>query len=321
MADRFDKLTTGFKNLIYEKKGRIAYVTINRPERMNAIDGDTSRELRQAFSDFRDDDQAWVSILTGAGERAFSAGADLVEMSQGFAAGGLPVDVAFGGITRGIEIGKPIIAAINGYCLAGGLELALCCDIRVAAEHAVFGLPEPTRAIIPGAGGTQRLPRAVPLAFAMELLLTGGRFDAQTALRFGLVSHVVPAAELMPTAEAHRRQDPGVRPAGGAGHQAGGLSGAGHDPGGGPLPGGRALRRRVANRGRPRGAHRLRPEAQAGVQGALSPLLRDESRSFLKAEGFNPPGGDPIVRSEAHREQRAGLGCGSSLLRRDASER
>ncbi len=191
-----------FTNLIYAKKGRIAYVTLNRPDRMNAIDGATSRELRQAFTDFRDDDQAWVSILTGAGERAFSAGADLVEMSRGFAAGGTPVDVAFAGITRGIDIGKPIIAAINGYCLAGGLELALCCDIRVAAEHAVFGLPEPTRAIIPGGGGTQRLPRAVPPAFAMELLLTGGRFDAQTALRFGLVSHVVPAAELMPTAEA-----------------------------------------------------------------------------------------------------------------------
>ena len=190
-----------FKNLIYEKKGRIAYVTINRPERMNAIDSYTSRELYQAFADFRDDDEVWVSILTGAGERAFSAGADLVEMSKGFSAGGAPIDVAFGGITRGIEISKPMIAAINGFCLAGGLELALCCDIRVAAEHAIFGLPEPTRAIIPGAGGTQRLPRAVPLAFAMELLLTGGRFDAQTALRFGLVTHVVPAAEVMATAE------------------------------------------------------------------------------------------------------------------------
>ena len=189
-----------FNNIVYEKKGRIAYVTLNRPERMNAIDSDTSRELLRAFSDFRDDDQAWVAILTGAGERAFSAGADLVEMSTGFAAGGAP-GVAFGGISRGVDIGKPVIAAINGYCLAGGLELALCCDVRVAAEHAVFGLPEPTRAIIPGAGGTQRLPRAVPLAFAMELLLTGDRFDSQTALRFGLVSHVVPAAELMPTAE------------------------------------------------------------------------------------------------------------------------
>ena len=107
----------------------------------------------------------------------------------------------FGGITRGFECWKPIIAAINGYCLAGGLELALACDIRVAAEHATFGLPEPKRAIIPGAGGTQRLPRVVPLAFAMELLMTGDRFDVETALRFGLVSRVVPADKLMATAE------------------------------------------------------------------------------------------------------------------------
>ncbi len=191
-----------FANIIYEKKGRIAYVTINRPERMNAVAPATSRELRQAFSAFRDDDELWVAILTGAGEKAFSAGADLVAMAQALASGdsGL-MDVPFGGITRDFEIWKPMIAAINGYCLAGGLELALRCDIRLAAEHATFGLPEPTRAIIPGAGGTQRLPRAIPLAFAMEILLTGGRIDAQTALRWGLVSRVLPPAELMPKAE------------------------------------------------------------------------------------------------------------------------
>ncbi|MGD0205450.1 MAG: enoyl-CoA hydratase-related protein [Dehalococcoidia bacterium] len=191
-----------FTNIIYEKRGRIAYVIINRPQRMNAVDPDTSRELLQAFSAFRDDDEVWVSILTGAGEKAFSAGADLVAMAQAFAGGEAGFfDVPFGGITRAFETWKPMIAAINGHCLAGGLELALRCDIRVAAEHATFGLPEPTRAIIPAAGGTQRLPRAIPLAFAMELLLTGGRIDAQTALRWGLVSHVVPLAELMPKAE------------------------------------------------------------------------------------------------------------------------
>jgi len=198
-----------FTKIIYEKRGRIAYVTINRPERMNAIDLDTSRELYQAFGDFRDDDEVWVSILTGTGERAFSAGADLVALAEAFSGeegrgkreGRMGFDTPFGGITRAMEIWKPMIAAINGYCLAGGLELALACDIRVAAEHASFGLPEPTRAIIPGAGGTQRLPRAIPLAVAMELLLTGGRIDAATALRCGLVSHVVPLAELMPKAE------------------------------------------------------------------------------------------------------------------------
>ncbi|MDO8616231.1 MAG: enoyl-CoA hydratase-related protein [Dehalococcoidia bacterium] len=211
MPDQFDKLsegvrspsdTTGFKNIIYEKKGRLAYVTLNREERRNAIDGATSQELLDAFTDFKSDDEVWVAILTGAGDVAFSAGADLVAMAEAFRGGqGMRFEVPFAGITRGYECWKPMVAAINGYCLAGGLELALCCDIRIAAEHATFGLPEPKRAIIPGAGGTQRLPRAVPLAFAMELMLTGERFDAQTALNFGLVSRVVPADQLMPTVE------------------------------------------------------------------------------------------------------------------------
>jgi len=191
-----------FKNIIYQKKGRLAYVTINRPERRNAIDGDTSKELLDAFTDFKEDDELWVAVLTGAGDVAFSAGADLVAMAEAFAGGGgMRFDVPFGGITRGFECWKPMIAAINGYCLAGGLEMSLMCDIRIAAEHATFGLPEPRRAIIPAAGGTQRLPRAVPLAFAMELMLTGERFDAQTALGFGLVSRVVPADRLMATVE------------------------------------------------------------------------------------------------------------------------
>ncbi|MDP2674112.1 MAG: enoyl-CoA hydratase-related protein [Dehalococcoidia bacterium] len=203
MPDQFDKLTTGFKNIIYEKKGRLAYVTLNREERRNAIDPATSKELLDAFTDFKSDDDVWVAILTGAGDVAFSAGADLVAMAEAFAGGGQGpgFSVPFAGISRGFECWKPMIAAINGYCLAGGLELSLCCDVRIAAEHATFGLPEPKRAIIPGAGGTQRLPRAVPLAFAMELMLTGERFDAQTALNFGLVSRVVPLDQLMPTVE------------------------------------------------------------------------------------------------------------------------
>ena len=191
-----------FQNIIYEKKGRIAYVTLNRPERRNAIDPATSRELYEAFHDFKDDDQVWIAIVTGAGDVAFSAGADLIALSEARAQGGRPdPGVPFAGITRGFECWKPMIAAINGYCLAGGLELALCCDIRIAAEHATFGLPEPKRAIIPGAGGTQRLPRAIPLAYAMELLLSGERFDAQWALRAGLVSRVVPKEQLIPTCE------------------------------------------------------------------------------------------------------------------------
>jgi enoyl-CoA hydratase/carnithine racemase len=192
-----------YKNILFETKEHLAYLTLNRPERRNAIDPATSQELLDAFTAFKEDDALWVAIVTGSGDQAFSAGADLVAMAESFAGGGggAPMNVPFAGITRGFECWKPIIAAINGYCLAGGLELALACDIRIAAEHATFGLPEPKRAIIPGAGGTQRLPRAVPLAFAMELLLTGDRFDAETALRFGLVSRVVPAGKLMTTAE------------------------------------------------------------------------------------------------------------------------
>ena len=193
---------TNFEKILYEKRGRIGVVTVNRPERMNAIDPQTSAELYEAWCDFRDDDALWVGILTGAGEKAFSAGNDLVAMSQAQQGGDLSNMAAysrapFGGITRNFECWKPMIAAINGYCLAGGLEMALACDIRVAAEHAMFGLPEVTRAIIPGAGGTQRLPRIVPLGEALELMLTGGRFDAQWALRYGLVNHVVAADQVM----------------------------------------------------------------------------------------------------------------------------
>jgi E-phenylitaconyl-CoA hydratase len=184
-----------FERILCEKKDKIALITINRPDRMNSIDPQTSQELYDAFCDFRDDDNLWVAILTGSGDRAFSTGLDLVAASQ--AGAEIAFAAPFGGITRGIEIWKPIIAAINGYALAGGLEIALSCDIRIAADHAQFGQPEPRWAIIPGAGGTQRLPRAMPLAIAMELLLTGGRIDAETALRYGLVSHVVPLAELM----------------------------------------------------------------------------------------------------------------------------
>lgn len=191
-----------YKNITFERKDHLLYVTINRPERRNAVDPATSAELKDAFEAFKADDDLWVAILTGAGDHAFSAGADLVAMSQALSegdGGAAAFTVPFGGITRDYECWKPIIAAIHGYCLAGGLEIALTCDIRIAADNAQFGLPEPKRAIIPGATGTQRLPRAVPMAFAMELLLTGDRFDAATALRFGLVSRVVPRAQLMAT--------------------------------------------------------------------------------------------------------------------------
>lgn len=193
-------MTDEYEKIIYAKEGRLALITINRPEIMNCIDAQTSYELNQAFTDFRDNDDLWVAILTGAGDRAFCTGNDLIAMSEAMAGKNteaMNYRAPFGGITRHFECWKPIIAAINGYCLAGGLEISLCCDIRVAAEHAQFGVPEVTRAIIPGAGGTQRLPRFLPRAIAMELLLTGARFDAQWALRNGLVNYVVPADQVM----------------------------------------------------------------------------------------------------------------------------
>ncbi len=197
-----------YENVLYEERGHIRIITINRPDRMNAINPETSAELHDAWSRFKDDAEAWVAILTGAGERAFSAGNDLVASARAGRGQApeltperrLQLRAPFGGNTRGLELWKPTIAAINGYCLAGGLEMALGCDIRIAAEHAQFGLPEVTWAIIPGAGGTQRLPRAVPLAVAMDMILTAERIDAQAALRWGLISRLVPAADLMPTA-------------------------------------------------------------------------------------------------------------------------
>src|SRR5262245_48218751 len=192
--------------ILYEQKDRVVTITINRPEAMNAIDPETHFELIDAWVRFRDDPEAWVAILTGAGEKAFSAGADLKRMiPQTGAAGGRVRgrghnDYGLGGITRGLEIWKPMIAAINGYALAGGSGQVLACDLRVAAEHATFGLTEVRWAIMPGAGGTQRLPQAIPLARAMELILTADTISAAEAYRIGLVNAVVPPAEVMPTA-------------------------------------------------------------------------------------------------------------------------
>ncbi len=188
--------------VLLERDGHVATITINRPEAMNALNSAVRRGLTEALTEFRDVPDLWVAILTGAGERAFSAGADLVEMSRrsqgefqdAFWESGTP------GLTRGLEVNKPVIAAINGYCLAGGLELALACDIRIAAEHAQFGLTEVTRGIIPGGGGTQRLPRLIPLGAALELLFTGDRIPANEAVRLGIINRVVKAQELLPEA-------------------------------------------------------------------------------------------------------------------------
>jgi enoyl-CoA hydratase/carnithine racemase len=185
-----------FANIRYEKQGPVAVVTLDREERLNSVDAQTSRELLAAWTDFRDDPALRVAILTGIGEKAFCTGMDLVATAGGenqFAADA----VAFGGFTKRLDIYKPIIAAINGFCLAGGLELALTCDIRICTPEARFGFPEVRWAIMPGAGGTQRLPRAIPQAWAHYMILTGEQIDAETASRIGLVSHIVPREDLL----------------------------------------------------------------------------------------------------------------------------
>ncbi len=197
--------------IAYEKRDRIAYVTIHRPEAMNALGPAHNQELIEVWTDFRDDPDVWVAILTGSGERAFCAGADLKTYTPSIGSGSpyavrqVANGLGFGGITRGLEIWKPIIGAVNGYALAGGLELALACDIRVASDNAQFGCSEVKRGFHHCDGGTVRLPLIVGLANALKMQLMGEPIDAQEALRIGLVSEVVPAAELMPTAEPYAR--------------------------------------------------------------------------------------------------------------------
>jgi len=192
-----------YQYVMYEKKGHIAYVMLNRPEVMNALHYNTSVELNEIFADFKQDDESWVAILTGAGNRAFSAGNDLKATAAATARGErLPENpVPFGGITSGFTCDKPIIAAVNGIAVGGGFEIALACDLIIAAEHARFGLPEPRVGLIAGAGGVHRLPQQIPLKLAMGMLLTGKQITAQEAFRLGLVNEVVPAAELMAAAE------------------------------------------------------------------------------------------------------------------------
>src|SRR3954470_9950492 len=191
------------ENVLYEKKGAIAYVTINRPKVLNALNKATIAELNEVFKDARDDATVLGVILTGAGDKAFAAGADIAEM-----AGDTPADAEDKTrhgqrLTRDIEnLGKPVIAAVNGFALGGGCELAMACTIRLAAETAQFGQPEVTIGIIPGYGGTQRLPRLVGKGRALQLILTGELIGAQEAYRIGLVNEIVPAAGLISRAEA-----------------------------------------------------------------------------------------------------------------------
>lgn len=190
----------------YVKEGKIAVMTINRPEARNALNSEAHRELAEAMIDFRDDNNLWVAIITGAGDVSFCAGQDLKAMGGG---GGAPQQRPEGerpavpatAYNLADKIYKPFIAAINGYALGGGLELALTCDILIAADHASFGQPEVLRGFIPGGGGTQRLPRFIPRAKAFELVLMGQRISAQEALQAGLINKIVPLDQLLSTAK------------------------------------------------------------------------------------------------------------------------
>jgi len=193
-----------YKYVLYEKKGRIAYVTINRPEVMNSISPPVSDELWEVWSEFKNDPDAWVAILTGAGDRAFSAGNDLkyqAEHAADHAAMTIKNPGGFGGTTANFECNKPIIAAVNGFAMGGGLEIALVCDIIIAADHAKLGLPEPKVGLFAAAGGVHRLPRMIGLKQAMGMILTAKPITAQEAYRIGLVNEVVPLKDLMTTAE------------------------------------------------------------------------------------------------------------------------
>ena len=184
--------------------GPLLEVTIDRPEAMNALDAAANAELGRVWRHFNQDPALRVAVLTGAGDKAFSAGADLKTLIPSYREGALgqaEVDWHFGGgLARGLEIEKPVIAAVNGHCLAGGLEMALACDIRLCSPNATFGLAEVKWAIIPGAGGTQRLPRAIPLGLALEMILSGDPIDAAEAFRVGLVNRILPLNQLLPTA-------------------------------------------------------------------------------------------------------------------------
>lgn len=183
--------------VLYEKRGRIAIITINRPEAMNAVNAEVWQGIGTALDDYAEDTNLWCAIITGAGDRAFCAGADLKAVAKGesiFPKRG--EKWGFAGIAQHY-INKPIIAAVNGFALGGGTEIALSCDLIVASEKATFGLPEVKRGIIAGAGGLLRLPRQLPLKVAMEVILTGRPMSPEEAKEWGLVNRVVPHEQLL----------------------------------------------------------------------------------------------------------------------------
>ncbi len=187
--------------VLRERRGHVDIVTINRPEARNAINGAVSRAISSTMDELADDADCWVVILTGSGDKAFSAGMDLKAFANGEGPEIMGARGGFGGLTER-DFAKPMIAAANGSAFAGGLEMMLSCDLVVAADHAMFGIPEVKRGLIAGAGGLLRLPKRLPLAVAYELAMTGDPLDAARAHALGLVNLVVPAASVLTEALA-----------------------------------------------------------------------------------------------------------------------
>ena len=195
------------ENVLYEKKGAIAYITLNRPKVLNALNGKTWEDLRTAFEEAQEDVEVRGVILSGAGDKAFIAGADITELAHLTAVEAEESSSYGQSVLNLVEnLGKPVIAAINGFALGGGCETAMACTIRIATETAKFGQPEVKLGLLPGGGGTQRLPRLVGKGRALQLILSGDIISAQEAYRIGLVNEVVPAANLMTRAEAILKQ-------------------------------------------------------------------------------------------------------------------
>ena len=202
-APNSPKASLMLDNVVYEKQEGLAYVTVNRPKVLNALNTPTWKDLRTAFEDARDDSAVRGVILTGAGDKAFVAGADISELAH-VSAVEAEKSSRFGQEVLDLieSLGKPVVAAINGFALGGGCETAMACTIRIAVDTAKFGQPEVTLGLVPGGGGTQRLPRLVGKGRALQLILSGEMISAQEAWRIGLVNEVVPAAALITRAEA-----------------------------------------------------------------------------------------------------------------------
>ena len=265
----------------YEKRGRIAYVTIDRPRSLNALHPPASLEMHRVFLDFRDDTDVWIAVLTGSGERAFCAGNDLKYHAEHGAEGQAypgAAKVPFGGITSDFECWKPIIAAVNGYAVGGGLEIALACDLIVADESAQLGAPEVNVGLVAAAGGVHRIPRQLPLKIGMGMLLTGKPISADEAHRWGLVNEVAPRGKALEAAsrlasEIVEGAPLSVR----ASKQMAlmGLETSLEEAMSGSLQRVRARRRLQGLR---RGAQSLRRKAQAELEGQVAKAIR--SRSF-----------------------------------------